>query len=133
MSNIIRWITLFVFLSGLTGCLAASNKAVRFTCNQTIKPDDFKRGVTAIAKAHQFDSAPTPSDGSLWFYSKIKSAPRLYAEMNTLPPAGFILGITIIRGPGTEDKLPVEVLDVFNSIVDEVSKSYENSCHLEHR
>ena len=129
-----RYITHFVILVvcsfGLGGCLTASNKQVRFTCDNSVVSNDLEKQITAIAQAHQFLPAP-PEKVGLRFYSDMKSSPSLYAVVSSSRPLGFILGVSVMRGPGTEDKLPPEVLDAFDAIVHEVNTQFAKSCALQ--
>lgn len=119
-----------VCLFGLAGCLAGSGKQVRFTCDDSIVPSTLEKQFMSIAKAHHFFLAP-PESGGLRFYSHIKATPSLYAVVSQSHPPEIIFGISIMRGPGTEDKLPPEVHEVFNSIVREMNTQVEKNCTLQ--
>ncbi len=127
----LNFIVIFIVcIFSLTGCLAASSKRVRFTCNNSVDASNFKREFSDIAQAHQFFPAPVPEEElELLFYSNLKSSPKLYVVISKSPTPEIVLGVSVIRGPGTEDKLPSEVLDVFHTIVREVdSRLVEKGC-----
>lgn len=90
---------------------------------------NFEKQINIIAQSHQFFSAPPEKEG-LRFYSRLKSSPSLYAVISQSRTPEIILGISILRGPGTEDKLPPEVLDVFDAIVREVNAQFSKSCRI---
>lgn len=126
---IIHLVTFIVCFFGLTGCLVGSGKQVRFACDDSMLPGNFEKQITTIAQSHQFFSAPPEKEG-LRFYSKLKSSPSLYAMITRSRTPEIILGISILRAPGTGDKLPPEVLDVFDAVVLEVSEQFAKSCRV---
>lgn len=115
---------------GLAGCLGASNKQVRFTCDDSVVAGDLEKQITVIAQAHQFRPAP-PQKGGLSFYSDMEFSPSLYAVVSPSHPPEFILGITVTRVPGSEDKLPPKVLTVFDAILHEVNTQFAKNCALQ--
>lgn len=130
-----KWSSIFailiVFCFGLAGCLTGSGKQVRFTCDRSTAPREFEKQITEIALSHQFVLAP-PEKVGLRFYSQLKSEPTLFAVVSESPTQRIDLGISVLRGPGTEDKLPDEVLDAFDTVVLEFAKRFEKSCTLQH-
>jgi hypothetical protein len=126
----VNYLVIFAICSfGLTGCLAGSGKQVVFTCDDSVRSSDIEKQISIIAEAHQFFLV-TSEKGNLIFNSDIEYSPSLYAVIGQSRSSEVILGVSILRGPGTEDKLPPEVLDVFENIVREVNTRLLKSCSL---
>lgn len=129
MRYVAHYVIILMCSFGLVGCLTASNKQVRFSCDDSVMPTNLEKKITVIAQAHHFFPAP-PEKAGLRFYSNMKSSPSLYAVVSSSRAPEFILGISVMRSPGSEDKLPPEVLVIFDAIVHEVNTHYVKNCIL---
>lgn len=122
-------IVVTIFSSCLAGCVAATMRVERFTCDRTVSVEDLEGRITNIAKEHLFYPAPPEKRG--WrFYSHLEHSPSLFAVPNKSSDGEVILGVSVLRGSGEPDRLPPEVNAVFDEIVQAFASIFEKQCLL---
>lgn len=123
---------------GLAGCVSASSKEARFVCDGTIEAVNLQSQIASIVQAHKFLPEPVEQvkDGNLYFRGHLEVArPKretyLYIKIAESNPTKISLMVVQGRSPGSEKVLPSEVLNVFDSIVNEVINRFGKNCVLQ--